>query len=125
MTATDPVIGSFPGMAIGKKIVKHVDETVGIHENTVWKKLFEKDPILKDLVERDAKLGKRIMEREVLRVAKLKALRRRLNKTNSEPYAPTYPNSAEPDNMNEFRESVIENLRSEEGAPIRPPPALK
>jgi hypothetical protein len=47
-----------------KKIVQGVNETIGIQENPVLKKLSEKDPTLRDLLERDKQLQKRIKDRE-------------------------------------------------------------
>ena len=63
-----------------KKIVKNVNEDIGIQENPVLKKLSEKDPILKDLLERDRELQKKIEEREVERNEKFQLLQERIKK---------------------------------------------
>jgi hypothetical protein len=73
MSADEPLPG-------GKKIVKNVNEDIGIQENPVLKKLSEKDPILKDLLERDRELQKKIEEREVERNEKFQLLQERIKK---------------------------------------------
>ena len=76
MTNNEPLPG-------GKKIVKVVTDKINISEssNSVLQKLFEKDPILKDLFERDKELEERIDEREIKRTEKLQSLEQRVKKT--------------------------------------------
>jgi hypothetical protein len=76
MTSNEPLPG-------GKKIVKVVTDKINISEssNSVLQKLFEKDPILKDLFERDKELAERIDEREIKRTEKLQSLEQRVKKT--------------------------------------------
>lgn len=57
MTNDEPLPG-------GKKIVRNINESVGIHENLVLKKLSENDPVLRNLLVRDKQLQVRIRERE-------------------------------------------------------------
>ena len=57
MTKAEPLPG-------GKKIVRNINESVGIHENLVLKKLSENDPVLRNLLVRDKQLQVRIRERE-------------------------------------------------------------
>ena len=67
----------------GKKLIKVADtDKIGISEssNSVLQKLFEKDPILKDLFERDKELQKKIDEREIIRTEKLQSLEQRVKK---------------------------------------------
>lgn len=63
-----------------KKIVQGVNETIGIQENPVLKKLSEKDPTLKDLLERDRQLQKRIKDREAEINEKFQLLQERIKK---------------------------------------------
>jgi hypothetical protein len=80
MSSDEPLPG-------GKKIVKVVTDKINISEssNSVLNKLFEKDPILKDLFERDKELEKRIEDREVKRTEKLHSLQQRVKKILQEP----------------------------------------
>ena len=57
MTNDEPLPG-------GKKIVRNINESVGIHENLVLKELSENDPVLRNLLVRDKQLQVRIRERE-------------------------------------------------------------
>jgi uncharacterized protein YdcH (DUF465 family) len=74
MSSDEPLPG-------GKKIVKIIPETIGIHENVVLKELSEKDPVLKGLLEQDKQVQERIKEREAKIDETFQAMEQRIKKT--------------------------------------------